>query len=292
MRHTGLVCLVAAFTAAHVHAEITPLNENELRASTGQAGITIEVQADLSDENIQWHDTGTLLLTGAAIESGNPGLASSMDLSFNNTDFTQLIPQFNHSTGTQFSSQYNHDSQLMFNGDISLGEQALTSNQYMSFGPRVSKVGMTPGQTNLENDNFGLYAASGAAIFMSDFNMDVVGIGDLLVDDTTDSVFLEAYFTAQNQSLESESIAITRDLYIHNSRGNHTLFRGGTSLASMQLALRMDTNSDGQSVVAMDIQSFNADIDLTNVAFGGGNVIGSLYLTDVHGTSNVLVYGH
>ena len=47
---------------------------------------------------------------------------------------------------------------------------------------------------------------------MSDFNMDVLGIGDLLVNEGTQSLELNAFFTARNETLSSKNAPISRDL--------------------------------------------------------------------------------
>lgn len=201
MKTSLVLCLAVVITANSAQAQFTALDENELRATTGQAGITIEVQADLSKEEVEWHDTGALLLTGSSVEANSPDIQSSLNQSFSNSQssfFEQFSQSYQNAQGG-LSNQFNESTQMLYGGNAWSGEQSMTTSPTLNTGSQVGTMNLSPNQSHLDNDNFGLYAASGAAIFMSDFNMDVLGIGDLLVNEGTQSLELNAFLPLETK---------------------------------------------------------------------------------------------
>jgi hypothetical protein len=124
----------------------------------------------------------------------------------------------------------------------------------------------------------------------------LIGPVDIVVQEETNAMNINAYFSAAG-NLDMPFIGTSLGFELHNRRGESVVTAGPASFAHAQVDIGVAEdytfgNGSTGDALAVNVQDFSGDLDLTNITMGSGASIGSVYMTDLAVTANMVIYGH
>lgn len=298
MKGLKKIALVAAVAAAPfaANAEMQALNDASMGAVTGQAGVTIDLTANVSIGEIAYQDQGFLSFSGVTL-AGQGGtdlddIRLTIDVAGDGGDLgtSGLGATYLASRGFDVSGA-NETAQAVTDGDlvISLRSQSGTPVDFnLGIGEiALAKSGGTVGNLNSAGD--------AGTVLVSNLSIDgLLGPIDILINEESNSMNINAYFSADG-NLTMPFIGTSLDFELHNRRGA-TVSAGPYSFAHAQVDVSVAEGYDigGSTIDALrvNVQDFSGDLDLTNINTGGTESIGNVYMTDLAVRADMVIYGH
>ncbi|MCG8611434.1 MAG: DUF6160 family protein, partial [Pseudomonadales bacterium] len=308
MKGLNKIALLAAITAASsAQAELVAMDDSALSATTGQAGITIDINAaEVSIGEIAYQDEGFLAIQDLVLTGSTDAFGSGQgDGILNNIRMTVDVAGAGETAGRRDDPSGSHEFELANDyvgfaasiigeqvgnavvdqsGLISDGDLVITFRSInLVGGIQTVDYGLQIGSVKLGDSNQEIGAITGTEL-ISDLNLaGFLGPVDIIVHNGDEGVNISAYFNSEG-SLNLPFLNVSTDLKIHNVRGaNRTWIlteSEGTSLAHVQMNIKRGTQG-----LAFDLQNFEADIDLENITMGTSPSIGDVYITDLHMTA-------
>ena len=311
--------LIGGFLAPFsVQAELTVLDEAGLRETTGQAGITIDLSAQVGIGEIAYQDQGyifveQLQLGGAGVAERALGIPQSSGLALDNLRMTIDVAGAEGAdlgsdwglakldgTALQSSSVNRGDHGvtpvLIEDGDLVISLDAQDHAEGVDFGllidnVRLGKSGLLPG----EGSSGGASIASGLKF------KGMLGPTDIVVDEQENRLNINTFFSLDGELTMDWYIPILLDyksmsfgLSLHNRRGEDILvydLANGQSRTYAYLQADVGATEDNQAL-EVNLTDFSGDMDWTDVHFGQSPAIGDIYWTDLQVQANLKIYGH
>jgi hypothetical protein len=327
MRNAKKIALVAAIVAASsVQAEMVALDDASMSEATGQAGLTLDIEdLELKIGAIDYKDQGFLSIKDfrfgvADVDSGEkfdnirmtldiagPGGIDNADLGESKLGATYITRAAGLVGGSGGGSDADRDDMGGYVDqapDISDGDLVITfrttdlTNIFNSvdFGLDIGSIGLGASTETIGEVNDG-------TVFLANLELDgFLGPVDIIIDGNDNGMNISGYFNATG-FVEKPFRAVKTDFYIHDSRGENSVWLGtkdrSNSMAHMQMNISKKENhlSPGQTAMKFDLQNFSADLDFENYTLGTfagaeGRGIGDIYITDLTLRAETVVYAH
>lgn len=307
LKKLALATAVAAVPFA-AQAELKAMDDTTMGAVTGQSGITIELEANVSVGEVAYQDDGFLAIndvtiggaanpltgeggTAGALDdiklyidvAGTGGVADTGAQAVGNTYLVGAgaagnVTWNNTETGADGSASYEASMPEIQDGDLVIGIRSV-SGLPVDFGMSVGSVSLakstaTVGALDAERRVNG----GTSTTLVSDLNMSgLLGPIDIVIQEDTDVMNINAYFNAQG-TLNADFVGTYLDFELHNRRGadtNGLVITDGsgntltdTSFAHAQVDVGKATNAAGDDALAFNVNNFSGDLDLTNIRMG------------------------
>lgn len=315
-RHLLIVVVMAPLAA---HAELAVMDEAGMRATTGQAGITIDLAANVSVGEVAYKDEGYIFLNnfqlgGAGIAEAALGESVSAGQALDNLRMTIDVAGEGGSglgsawglakldgTGMQPSPENRGDHGVtpvtIEDGDLVISLDAQDHSSGVDFGLllddiRLGQSALAPGQ-----------GTTGGTQLLSGLKLKgMLGPTDILVEENANLVHINSFFSLEGELTTDWYIPILLNykdmsfgLKLHNERGQdvlmYTTSSGQTlSYAHLQATIGASAGNDGLDIKISDL---SGDMDWTNVTFGEVRpAVGDVYWTDLQIQAELKVYGH
>lgn len=276
------LCSAVALAPFAANADMKALNDSDMGSVTGQAGVTIDLSANVSIGEIAYQDQGYLALTGVSL-AGKGGtdlddIRLTIDVAGDGSDLGN----------TAMASAYLGAGALPGHNDVAVDDGDLViSLRSQSGNPVDFNLGIDSVSLSDAGGDVGSLAGRGT-VLVSNLSLDgLIGPVDIVVDGSTNNMNINAYFNAEG-SITMPFIGTSFDLYIGNKRGPGS---GAGPFAHAQADVGV-VEHNGEDVLGVDVTDFSADIDLENINTGGAENIGNLYMTDLVVTADMKIYGH
>jgi hypothetical protein len=307
LKRISLVTAIMAASAAQ--AELVAMDDTAMGATTGQAGITIDINsAEISIGAIDYQDEGFITIQDVVLGGGTAGFGGPGDGVLNNIRMTVDVagPGGSGLANSRAGETYiagaaalvggsvsgNYTAQTINDGDLVIALLAIDSSnllQSVDYGLSIGSIGIAASTETVG-------AITNNTVLLSNLDLNgYLGPIELVVHNDNSGLNISAYFNAEG-SMDMPFMNASTDLAIHNSRGADQVWLGtqnkGNSMAHVQLNVSQGTTGSGVTGLAFDLQNLEADIDLENVTFGAAPSIGDIYITDFRLTAQTVVYGH
>ncbi|MDI9245520.1 DUF6160 family protein [Marinobacter sp. CHS3-4] len=276
------LCSAVALAPFAANAEMTALDDSAMGSVTGQAGVTIDLSANVSIGEIAYQDQGFLALSGVSL-TGQAGsdlddIRLTIDVAGDGTDLGN----------TAMASAYLGADALPTHNDVAVDDGDLViSLRSQSGNPVDFNLGIDSVALGGSGSTIGDVAGSGGTVLVSNLSLDgLIGPVDIVIDGSSNNMNINAYFNADG-NIDMPFIGTSFDLYIGNKRGG-----GAGPFAHAQADVGVTQNAAGEDVLGVNVTDFSADVDLENINTGGTASIGSLYMTDLVVTADMKIYGH
>lgn len=194
-------------------------------------------------------------------------------------------------------------------GDMVIGLDAQDQTTIVDFGMIIGQVSlgdssMGAGSSIALASADGRTTTDGRTVLMAATALGG-GIGpvDIIIDGQDGGMNINAHFQLKG-AMEFPFVATKMGFFLHNSRGLNSLVATGIqyddgSAAALTGAFanvtigKADVDGDGVADgLRFDVNRFEGDMDMTNITLGDAPTIGSLYITDMKVSANMVVYGH
>ena len=328
MKGLKKVALVTAISAASfgAQAELKALDDTTMGNMTGQAGVTIELDANIAIGEIQYKDQGSLFITnvavggaglnghtyadGSAAGTALDNLKIGIDIAGDGTDLAQAYglakindPDVNLVAGgpaqpgatdplTGLPLGGNGEvAPTIDDGDLVIALDAIDQNDGVDMALNIGSVSLGDSSQVAGSS----MAGPTGTVLLSNLRMNAqLGPIDIVIDGTNNNMNINAYFQAGGQ-VTMPFMATSLNFKIHNGRGNdvlaYTNSRGDiASFAHAQVDI--SPNADTTKGLRVNVQNFSGDIDLENITLGTAPSIGDVYLTDLSVRADMNIYGH
>lgn len=323
MKGLKKIALVTAIAAAPfaAQADLKAMDDSAMGDVTGQAGVTIDLAANVSIEEIAYEDQGFLVINGLKLGGNSSeianGAADALDDIRLTVDVAGADPTADLGNGGVFAGEYlrgqgNYTDadgnavnietdQAISDGDLVISLRSQTDGQAVDFGMAIGSVSLARQEGN--SGNIGNLTASNpdSTVLVSDMQVDgYIGPVDIVVQEESNSMNINAYFTAAGE-MTLPFMGTSLGFELHNRRGQSTVVSTDTDTngkpisfahAQVDISVAEDYFAAEEDALAVNIQDFSGDLDLTNITMGNGQSIGSLYLTDLRVTAETVIYGH
>ncbi|MDX1754935.1 MAG: DUF6160 family protein [Marinobacter sp.] len=306
LKKLALATAVAAVPFA-AQAELKAMDDATMGAVTGQSGITIELEANVSVGEVAYQDDGFLAFNDVTIGGaanpldGSGGTAGALDdvklyidvagtngvgdtgaQAVGNTylvgadaDASNGVSWANSATQADGSASYEASMPQIADGDLVIGIRSV-SGLPVDFGMSVGSVSLAKSGATVGNLNAERRSEGGTSTTLIS-NLDMTGLLgpiDIVIQEDTDVMNINAYFNAQG-TLNADFVGTSMDFELHNRRGADT---NGLTIV------------DGSGNTVVDTSFAHAQVDIgkaTNaggndaLAFNVNNFSGDLDLTDI-----------
>ncbi|ROT99978.1 hypothetical protein EB809_08420 [Marinobacter sp. R17] len=285
----GLKKLVLATAVAAApfaaQAELKAMNDGAMGNVTGQAGVSIELQTEVSVGEFRYTDEGTFAVSGIQI-----GGAS-----------------YDATSGVSQGSVTGALDDLLIDIDVEADGDAVIDVHSVSGLP--IDYGVAVNEVWLDADQLGARAESDTSTLLAS-NISMTGdLGQLKmrVDTLTDDLQIGLAFNIRDMDMDIDFLGVgIRDMklmgatYFESGAGS-TAFDPAASdptaefnrvFAQAQINIGKGANAAGTDALAISIPSFVADIEVGQTLIGGTN-IGEIQLDNLQLTNtSMVVYGH
>ncbi|MCD1630346.1 MULTISPECIES: DUF6160 family protein [Marinobacter] len=259
------LCVAGAAPAAMA---FQPLDEISMGNITGQAGVTIELETRLNIDRFIYTDEGSLVIN---------------DISVGGANRIDLFPELGFNlTGAGPSDKLDN---VRINIDIANDGDAIINILPMTFGAVDMRI--TTGAWDLTGTD-------GSTTIMDNFQMDMlIGSGTIRVDTATDTLRLLTDFAIDDLDFDIPFLAMgIRDLRLTGADYDLQAPQPLRLFANVDLDIFKGANAAGTEVLAIEMDSFRADLSIGGVLIGGTS-IGSVMLDDLAITNTSMrIYGH
>lgn len=277
LKKLTLVTAIAAVPFA-ANADLKAMDDSAMGNVTGQAGVTIELDAKVDIKEVAYEDEGFLAISGLSIGGAfnNAGVQGSLDdvklyidvagangggtgagaignsylegaaLQKPNVTWTN-----NQTTSTDptvpASASYEASMPTVQSGDLVIGIRSV-SGAPVDFGVGIDKVNLA---RHDEAANLGNLGAGTGTTLVSDLKISgLLGPIDIVVQEDTDVMNVNAYFNAAG-TLKADFVGTYLDFELHNRRGDDT---NGLTI----------TDGSGNTVVSTSYAHAQVDIGLAS----------------------------
>lgn len=258
------LCVAGAAPAAMA---FQPLDEISMGNITGQAGVTIELETRLNIDRFIYTDEGSLEINDIFVGGANR---------------TDMFSEMNVNLVGQASDRLDN---IRVNIDIASDGDAIINLLPLSFN--AVDFRMTTGAWNLTGTD-------GSTTIMDNFQMDMlIGSGTIRVDTATDTLRLLTDIAIDDMDFDIPFLAMgIRDLRLTGADYDLQAPQPLRLFATVDLDIFKGANAAGTEVLAIEIDSFRADLSIGGVLIGGTS-IGSVMLDDLAITNTSMrIYGH
>lgn len=259
------LCVAGAPPAAM--AEIVMLDDASMGNITGQAGVTIELETRFNIDRFIYTDEGSFEVN---------------DISVGGTNRTDMFSEMGlNLVGTASENLDN----IRINIDVASDGDAIINLLPLSFNAVDLRV--STGAWNLTG-------TGGSTTVLDNFNMDaLVGSGTIRVDTATDSLNFRTDIAIDDMDFDMPFLALgIRDFVLTGADYDLQAPQPLRLFAGVEMDIYKAPNSQGVESLAIDLQTFEADIRMGGVLIGGTS-IGSVMLDDLAITNtSMVIYGH
>ncbi len=295
------LCSAVALAPFAANAELKALDDTAMGSVTGQAGVTIDLEANVSIAEIAYKDGGFIAMSGVALGGsgivGGPGTTALDDIRLTidvvgtaggDLGIAAQATSYLAAAGADMGS-VNSTDVAVDDGDLVIALRS-QSGAPVDFGLAIGEISLNAEADAAELGNFAASANKGTVLVSNLGIGGAIGPVDIVVDGQSDNMNINAFFNAAGQ-LTMPFMNTTLGFELHNRRGASTAIvssaAGTTSFAHAQVNITPSTNGLG-----VEVTDFSGDLDLTNITFGASPSIGSVYMTDLAVTANMDIYGH
>ena len=263
-----LLALGIAAAPLAAQAGMKPLDDQIMGDITGQAGVTIELEAQVTIGEFIYTDEGSLGIKDIFIGGAN------RDDMFPEIGFA--IPN----QATDLLDNMKIDIDINADGDLVIQVLPLGFASPVDFAVRTGE--------------WELRGHSDSTVLLDNLSIEgVFGALKLQVDTSTDTLNIETRFAIDDMSMDIPFLAMgIRDMRITGADydpSNPNLVR---LFALADLDIYKAPNAAGVDSLAVDINTFSADITIGSVLVGGTS-IGSIFVDDlVISNTSMRIYGH
>lgn len=250
-------------------AELKPMADNDMGAVTGQAGVTIELETQVNIGQAIYTDEGSLAVSDIFI-----GGANRDDL-FSELGFA--IPN----TASDLLDNIKIDIDIAADGDAIIQILPL-------FGSPVD-FAIRTGAWTLQSAT----AGGDSTVVMDNLNIEgIFGSFKVQVDTSTDKLNIDTLFAIDKMDLDVPFLA----LGIRNMRITGASFDDNPNVVTAFTHAVLDVykapNAAGNDSLAIDLQQFDADVNIGGLLVGGTS-IGSISLNNLSiQNTQMRIYGH
>ena len=271
LKQSALVLAIAGLPLSG-YAELKPLHDADMGQITGQAGVTIELETQVTMDEFTYTDEGTLGISDIFI-----GGADRIDMF---EEFTSGRDAIFGTSSTDLIDNIKIELDVADDGDAIINVFPITARP-VDFAVRTGawELRGNGGESTLLADNF---SAEGLILQ-----------AQATVDTDTDTLNLTTRFAIDELELDVPFMAVgIRDMRITGAGydpDNPSLL---PLFTLVDMDIYKDANAAGTDCLAIDINTFEADMSIGQVLVGGTS-IGSVGLDDlaIRNTS-MRVYGH
>ncbi|MDV2077927.1 DUF6160 family protein [Marinobacter xestospongiae] len=275
MKSLKISTLVLATSMAPLvaQAELQALNDQSMGQVTGQSGITIELEAQVQLGEFRYEDEGSLAIS---------------DIFIGGADRDDMFPELGFPIPNQASTAIDNikiDIDIMADGDAVFNVLPLYGSP-VDFAIRTGK--------------WELIAQNGprdGTVLMDNVNVEgVFGSMRIVIDNQTEKMNVNTRFAVDKLEADVPFLAMgIRDMQITGADYGTAPGESENVVRLFALAdfdIYKAPNAAGVDSLALDINSFDADMHIGALELGGTS-IGAVHLDDlsVHNTS-MRIYGH
>ena len=325
MKGLKKLTLVTAIAAAPfaANADLKALDESTMGNVTGQAGVTIELDAKVDIKEVAYQDDGFLAISGLSIggaydpATGAQGSLDEVKLYIDVVGSGGIDDTAAGAIGSQYltdnvaavgatwdAGSVDNDATMptIEDGDLVIRLRSTTGGP-IDFGVGIDKVSLAQSTESGDLGNLNAAAGDTSTTLISNFRMSgLLGPIDIVIQENQEVMNVNAYFNAAG-TLNADFVGTYLDFELHNRRGDDVNSLSGptasggtfnTSFAHAQVDIGKATNSAGDDALAFNVNNFSGDLDLTNIRMGSSSApsIGDLYMTDLKVNAQMTVYGH
>ncbi|HTN33772.1 MAG TPA: DUF6160 family protein [Marinobacter sp.] len=264
----ALLALCIAGAAPAALADIQILDDSVMGNITGQAGVTIELETKLNIDKFIYTDEGSLEINDIFVGGSN-----------RTNQFSEL--GFNLTGGPASELLDN----VRINIDIASDGDAIINILPMTFG--AVDMTVTTGAWNLTG-------TGGSTTIMDNFRMDaLIGSGTIRIDTATDVMNFKTAIAIDHMSFDVPFLAIgIRDFKLTGANYDLSAPQPLALFANVELDIYKAPNSQNVDSLAIDLKTFEADIQIGGVLVGGTS-IGSIAMDNLSITNTAMrIYGH
>jgi hypothetical protein len=267
LKPTLLALCIAGIAPAAV-AEIQMLDDSVMGNITGQAGVTIELETKLNIDRFIYTDEGSLEINDIFVGGSN-----------RTNQFSEL--GFNL-TGAAASDRLDN---IRINIDIASDGDAIINILPMTFGA----VDLT-----IATGAWNLTGTGGSTTIMDNFRMDaLIGSGTIRIDTATDKLNFKTAVAIDDMDLDVPFLAIgIRDFKLTGANYDLSAPQPLQLFSNIEMDIYKAPNSQNVDSLAIDLKTFEADIQIGGVLVGGTS-IGSIAMDNLSiSNTSMLIYGH
>lgn len=271
LKKSVLVLAISSLSFA-AHAELKPLEDTHMGNITGQAGVTIELETKVNIGEFIYTDEGSL---------------SIKDISIGGADRTDMFAEFTD-PGLR-SLMFGESSDLIDNIKVEI-DIADDGDALINVFPLVA----APIDFSVKTGEWTLQGHTDSTVLANNFAMDgVVTELRIRVDTATDEMNIQTLFAIDDLDVDVPFLALgIRDLRLTGSNfdpSNPSIVHLG---AKVDMDIYHGARANGDSALAIDLTTFEADMSIGQVLVGGTS-IGSIALDNLSVQNTAMrVYGH
>jgi uncharacterized protein DUF6160 len=293
------LCSAVALAPFAANADLKALNDSAMSDVTGQAGVTIDLSANVSIGEIAYEDQGFLALSDITLGGAAPGSALddirlTIDVAGDGSDLgvAALGSTYLQGAGATVTG-VNETDQAVTDGDLVIALRSQSGNP-VDFGLSIGEVALSQSGNSGAIGSLNSTAGNAGTVLVSNLNITgALGPIDIVVQEESNAMNINAYFNASGD-LTMPFIGTSMAFELHNRRGASTVALGPVSFAHAQVDVGVAEDYLGadQDALNVNVQDFSGDLDLTSITMGNGVSIGSVYMTDLAITADMTIYGH
>ncbi|MDP4548880.1 DUF6160 family protein [Marinobacter sp. MDS2] len=254
-------------TLAFADSGFQPLDEAFMGNITGQAGVTIELETKLNIDRFIYTDEGSLEVNDIFVGGANrTDMFSEMGLNMNGAATDRL-------------------DNVRINIDVARDGDAIINLLPLAFNAV---------DFNVSTGAWNLIGSGGSTTILDNFKMDaLIGSGTIRIDTATDKLNFKTDIAIDDMDFDVPFLALgIRDLEVTGADYDLQAPQPLRVFAPVELDIYKATNSQGVQSLAVDLQTFEADVRIGGVIVGGTS-IGSLALDNLAiSNTSMRIYGH
>jgi len=270
LKKSALVLAIASLPLV-AQAELKPLEDTSLGNITGQAGVTIELETKVNIGEFRYTDEGSL---------------SVKDIFVGGANRTDMFQEISDPGIRQFL--FGETSDLIDNIKIEI-DIADDGDALINVFPLVA----APIDFAIRTGEWTLQGHTDSTLIANNFSMEgVLTELKIRIDTATDKLNLQTLFAIDKLDVDVPFLALgIRDLKLTGAN-----YSDNPSVISLGAKLDMDvyngTRANGDSALAIDLKTFEADMTIGQILVGGTS-IGSVAFDNISVTNTAMrIYGH
>jgi len=271
LKKSVLVLAISSLSFA-AHAELKPLEDTHMGNITGQAGVTIELETQVNIGEFRYTDEGSLSIKDIFIGGAN---RTDMFAEFTDPGIRNLL--------------FGQSSTLIDNIKVEI-DIADDGDALINVFPLVA----APIDFSVTTGEWSLQGHTDSTLLANNFAMDgILTELKIRIDTATDKMNVQTMFAIDDLDVDIPFLALgIRDMRVTGADfdpNNPLITRLG---AKVDLDIYNGTRANGSSALAIDLNTFEADVTIGQVLVGGTS-IGSVALDNlaIQNTS-MRIYGH
>ncbi len=271
LKKSVLVLAISSLSFA-ANAELKPLEDSHMGNITGQAGVTIELETQVNIGEFLYTDEGSL---------------SVKDIFIGGANRTDMFAEFTDPTIRNFL--FAESSDLIDNIKVEI-DIADDGDALINVFPLVA----APIDFAVRTGEWSLQGHTDSTVLANNFSMDgVVTELKIRVDTATDEMNVQTLFAIDDLDVDIDFLALgIRDMRVTGADfdpNNPIITKLG---AKVDMDIYHGTRGNGDSALAIDLKTFEADMSIGQVLVGGTS-IGSVALDNLSVQNTAMrIYGH